>query len=112
MLGVVALVSSMLHLSARSGNTVIVQVLLEEGADKNIVDRWGHTPLHWAVVTMNHQVSEILISHGAVLSLSNPATDLCEAASKEDLSKVWPSAADLAAHPHPMPSAAGVHRCG
>ena len=40
-----------LHIAAMFGNTKIVNVLIEQGADINILDKANNTPLHYAVCT-------------------------------------------------------------
>lgn len=78
----------MCHLAAVSGNVKVLEVLLEEGANKDIVNRWGETPLHQAVVSGNLLAVETLTKAGASLSVSDPAGALCTAASNEDITQV------------------------
>ena len=79
---------SMLHMASINGNTNAMEVLLDEGADKNIVDRWGYTPLHWAIESGNQQAIDLLTRQGAVLSVTDPAGELCESASRNDIAQV------------------------
>eukprot|EP00951_Prasinocladus_malaysianus_P021659 scaffold179611_cov23-Prasinocladus_malaysianus.AAC.1 len=73
-----------MHLAALSGNVKVLETLLEEGADKDIVDRWGKTPLHKAVESGNLQALGVLTRNGASLKVVDPAGELCKAADKED----------------------------
>jgi ankyrin repeat protein len=77
-------------MAAVSGNTKVLETLLEEGADKDIVDRWGHTPLHVAVVSGNTMAVDLLTKNGATLAVSDPAAELCTGAAAEDISQVRP----------------------
>src|SRR6266550_5473056 len=57
-----------LHLMAKSGNTVAVKWLLEQGADPNA--RWNHwndllTPLHLAILGNHLEVTRALLAAGA-----------------------------------------------
>ena len=61
---------------------------MEEGADINIVDRWGKTPLHLAVIKGNIQAAAMLSKQGAKLKVTNPAGEMCSAASSEDIEQV------------------------
>jgi len=51
-------------LAARSGNKEIVELLISKGADLNIKDRDGRTPLYWA---RNKDLVDLLMKHGAKL---------------------------------------------
>ena len=50
---------SPLHEAVGSGYTNITQLLLDKGADVNIKDEGGATPLHWAAQNGNTKVMEI-----------------------------------------------------
>jgi ankyrin repeat protein len=43
----------------------VAKLLLEHGADPNIRDASGETPLHWAVGAGHADVEELLLEHGA-----------------------------------------------
>ena len=49
-----------------NGHEDIVRVLLEAGADPNVVDDWGHTPLYWALENGHVGVAELLREGGAI----------------------------------------------
>lgn len=79
---------SVTHLAAISGNTKVLQTLLEEGADKDLVNRWGLSPLHVAIATGNSLSVDVLTRAGAGLVVGDPATAMCLAASQEDVHQV------------------------
>lgn len=54
-------------------NPLIVEVLLENGADANIVDGWGESPLMYAAWKNNLPFVRSLIAHGADASYRKPA---------------------------------------
>ncbi|RLN38409.1 hypothetical protein BBJ28_00014539 [Nothophytophthora sp. Chile5] len=62
-----------LHICGQQAIDRAAQVLLEHGADANVSDRLGFTPLHWAVQMRREEVStsnrlatiRILLHHGA-----------------------------------------------
>ncbi|GMF10376.1 unnamed protein product [Phytophthora lilii] len=62
-----------LHVCGQQAIDRAAQVLLEHGADANVSDRLGFTPLHWAVQMRREEVStssrlatiRILLHHGA-----------------------------------------------
>jgi ankyrin repeat protein len=54
-----------LHYAAMFGNTALIELLLNHGADPNSVAKWDITPLYNAR-TYNHPEAErILLAHGA-----------------------------------------------
>ena len=54
-----------LHIAARNGNLEITSILLENGADVNIVDNEGWSPLMRAAINNNSKVLELLLEKGA-----------------------------------------------
>lgn len=43
----------------------IIKLLLEKGADCNILDSEGHTPLHTTAFEGNTEIAKLLLNHGA-----------------------------------------------
>ncbi|XP_022857136.1 integrin-linked protein kinase 1-like [Olea europaea var. sylvestris] len=64
-----------LHLASCEGCTEIVHLLLEKGADVNIRDRWGRTPLSDARSFGHEDICKILEAHGGIdpVGLETPA---------------------------------------
>lgn len=62
-----------LHFAAQAGKTEIASVLLESGADPNIQDAFGNSPLWRAVfcVTDDDALVRLLLSNGADFNLNN-----------------------------------------
>ncbi|GAB1601555.1 ankyrin repeat domain-containing protein 46-like [Argonauta hians] len=57
-----------LHLASIRGYSEIMELLLNHGADPNIKDRNGNTPLHWC----GHvESTDLLVGHGASLCVRN-----------------------------------------
>lgn len=54
-----------LHRAARDGQTGMVRLLLERGADATIRNRWGDTALGWAVRYKCGEVVRVLSEHGS-----------------------------------------------
>ncbi|XVE51519.1 hypothetical protein DITRI_Ditri02bG0048600 [Diplodiscus trichospermus] len=54
-----------LHVAACQGQTGVVSLLLERGADVRSKDRWGSTPLADAIYYKNHDVIKLLEKNGA-----------------------------------------------
>ncbi|KAJ7542520.1 hypothetical protein O6H91_10G109700 [Diphasiastrum complanatum] len=71
-------------MAAANGNFEIVQYLISAGADVNISNSEGNTPLHWAALNGHVQVVQELISRGANVSAlnSHERTPLDEAISR------------------------------
>jgi ankyrin repeat protein len=57
--------TTMLVQAIRYGETEIVCLLLEKGADVNITDRYRHTALMWAIEGKNAEIVKLLLEHGA-----------------------------------------------
>jgi ankyrin repeat protein len=51
-----------LLMAIQRGNTKIAQKLIELGADINKADKFGMTPLHWAVIMGDKQTLQLLLS--------------------------------------------------
>lgn len=56
-----------LHVAAYHGNLELVRALLEHGAQPNVLNSWGATPLHEAARSeeANPEIAALLIKHGA-----------------------------------------------
>jgi len=54
-----------LHSAAQWDHTEIAELLLVNGADVNVTNRWSQTPLHYAVVFRHKEVVKVLLSAGA-----------------------------------------------
>ncbi|AYP74187.1 ankyrin repeat protein [Fowlpox virus] len=50
---------------------VVVNTLLENGADVNFVDRYGRSPLHYASVSSHVKIVESLVKHGIELFVTD-----------------------------------------
>jgi uncharacterized protein len=57
--------ASALHIAARMGNVEISTILIENGANVNITDNEGWTPLMRAVIAKNVELVKLLMKHGA-----------------------------------------------
>jgi hypothetical protein len=53
----------------------MVRSLIEKGASLNIVDKYGHTPLHFAVREEHYEIVKLLIEKGANLNTENKYGD-------------------------------------
>jgi ankyrin repeat protein len=60
---------SMLHVASRENYVRIVDLLLKHGAEKNIRNDAGRTPLHYAVFKSNSECVEILLNHGVEVNV-------------------------------------------
>ena len=49
----------------------VAKLLIESGADLNVPDRNGRTPLHWCIKLGNEEVSNLLVEAGAELNLAD-----------------------------------------
>nr|CAN63831.1 hypothetical protein VITISV_009129 [Vitis vinifera] len=54
-----------LHRAASTGNSAMCELLIEEGAEVDAIDKAGQTPLMNAVICQNKEVALLLIRHGA-----------------------------------------------
>jgi ankyrin repeat protein len=56
----------------KSGNPKIIRIILDAGADPNLKDTYGHTPLsHAFEILLNPQVIDTLIKYGADPNISD-----------------------------------------
>ena len=63
---------SPLHYAAQEGHSVALKILLENGADINLLNRSGDSPLWLAVHHGQAQITKILIDNGADIEISHP----------------------------------------
>lgn len=63
---------TMLQVAAIKGNADRVRQLLEEGANPNVTDHAGWTPLHEACNHGFREVARLLLSHGACVDVAGP----------------------------------------
>lgn len=63
--------STLLHLVAKSGNSCILRLLLNAGANVDQPDRKSRTPLHVAIVSKHDEILRILLKAGAKMTLIN-----------------------------------------
>ena len=76
-----------LHLACSNGHLDTVKYLVKlEGADYDVVDRYGGTPIMDAVREGHDDVVAFLRASGAALELSSVAELLCEAAQAGNVS--------------------------
>lgn len=62
---------TVLHVAATSGLTEAVELLLEEGANVNVQNKFGFTPLMNAVAFDHIETVKILLKHGADVNIKN-----------------------------------------
>ena len=60
-----------IHEAAKTGNIKAVKQHLDAGADVNVKNDVGVTPLHWAVYYGHKEIVELLISNGAGMNAKN-----------------------------------------
>jgi ankyrin repeat protein len=54
-----------------NGYTAIVEYLLFRKAEIEIIDRFKRNCLHWAAVTNNAKIAQILVKHGSDINLKD-----------------------------------------
>lgn len=62
---------SLLHLACDSGNPLMVELLLQFGADINMRDFHGRTPLHHCISRGNNPLAKLLLRRGARTSIKD-----------------------------------------
>jgi Arf-GAP/coiled-coil/ANK repeat/PH domain-containing protein len=62
---------SLLHVACHIGDSVLLELLLQFGADLNIRDYHGRTPLHHCISSGNHKFAKILLRRGARPSIED-----------------------------------------
>ena len=53
-----------MHLAAYAGNSEVVKLLLEAGANKDVVNDDGDTALHWAAFEGHSNVVKLILETG------------------------------------------------
>jgi ankyrin repeat protein len=81
--------TSPLHYAATTGNTALIQLLLDNGADINATNCFMNTPLHNCSVFQHKAAAKLLISNGADINAINErgrtALDCFSPAAREEL---------------------------
>ncbi|XP_058184026.1 ADP-ribosylation factor GTPase-activating protein AGD2-like isoform X2 [Rhododendron vialii] len=62
---------SLFHLACHCGNPVMLELLLQFGADINRCDYHGRTPLHHCIAKRNNQLAKFLLKRGARASIKD-----------------------------------------
>ncbi|KAK5641650.1 hypothetical protein RI129_010197 [Pyrocoelia pectoralis] len=60
-----------LHMCLNDSHLAIVNLLLENKANPNSVDRFGNTPLHMAARLSSTKLARLLLKYGAILNIFN-----------------------------------------
>ena len=75
-------------MACSGGRYKIVECLLKLGADQNIKDRWGRTPMAIAITAKQQMVITVLAGSKAKLDMASPELALCTAAGAGDAPQV------------------------
>ena len=78
-----------LHFSAKKGYQTIVELLLENDAVTNALDKWNRTPLHWAA-RYGHSHAVELISRNQYVNISKVYEDVYEEINEEGTVEALP----------------------
>jgi ankyrin repeat protein len=62
-----------LHLAAEHDHAEVAELLLDAGAELEAWTAWGATPLEWAGVLGSRRAGDVLLAHGARLTLATAA---------------------------------------
>ena len=62
-----------LHLAAEHDHAEVAELLLDAGAELEAWTSWGATPLEWAGVLGSRRAGDVLLAHGARLTLASAA---------------------------------------
>ena len=64
---------SPLHIAASNGNVALIKMLVDNGANKDLISFTGGTPLHIAVKNSDQTVVQLLLTNGAAVDLPDAA---------------------------------------
>nr|XP_043606551.1 ADP-ribosylation factor GTPase-activating protein AGD2-like isoform X2 [Erigeron canadensis] len=62
---------TLLHLACNSGFQVMMELLLQSGADINKPDYHGRTPLHHCIFSSNNKLAKYMLRRGAIASIKD-----------------------------------------
>ena len=92
-----------LHLAAGQGNVKVVECLLAEGANPNVTDRFGQTPMQEALKSDHGHILELLRHSGGVLNFKDATAQLFAAVESGDLHRRDLRRLDVAVRPAVLP---------
>ncbi|XP_053366517.1 fibronectin type 3 and ankyrin repeat domains 1 protein [Clarias gariepinus] len=82
----------LMRVSAMSGNAAVASLLIQAGADVNVRDKDGKTPLMVAVLNNHEELVKLLLDSGADQHVTNmygsSITEMAEAFGKQDIIKL------------------------
>ena len=61
----------LLHLACKNGQVTLIKSLLKANVDVNVLSSEGLSPLHWAVIKGNLEVTKLLIREGANIEIKD-----------------------------------------
>jgi len=68
--------NTLLHLAAAFGEADIAHFLIEQGANVNPINNFGHTPLNIAAIEQHGNIGAILIANGGEYEATPPAHNI------------------------------------
>ena len=66
-----------MHLASAGGHEEIIKLLINEGCDVNVLDRFGRTPLYEACINRNEGCVNLLREAGGQLQLQDAGGEMC-----------------------------------
>lgn len=78
---------SVLHYAADKGNAEMVQLLIDYGANVNILDKENQSPLSFALICEHMDIIQLLLEHGGDWRFDNQDSDDFSDEIKESLQK-------------------------
>ena len=76
------------HMACTEGRFKVIECLLKLGANLNVKDRWGQTPMTIAINAKQHLIITVLSAAKARLDMESPELELCTAAGAGDMVQV------------------------